>query len=407
MRETLRRLRAKRQIVFRYCTEDGRLTKDANPNGSLDNIAGVVNEAGTVLGLMPHPERAAESALGGTDGVLIFHSLLGSLVEDGSFSSASAKWPMQPSEHGGGGVTAGEPKVTLDLALAHGLTSEEYDRIIRRLGREPTFTELGLFSSLWSEHCAYKHSRVFLRGAADARRARAAGARARTRGSWIWATNSRSPSRSRATTTRRSSSRSRARRPASAASCATSSRWARAPSRSSTRFASAIPRMPGRDDSSRAWSRASAGTATASACPNLGGEVGFAPEYAGNPLVNAMAVGLVNASDIFRARAEGAGNPVFYVGRQDGARRHPRRHHGLRHLRRGRRGAASDGAGGRSVHREAPPRGVPRGDGDRRRRRHPGHGRGRSRLRVLGDAGARRAPAWRSSSRACPSARRG
>jgi phosphoribosylformylglycinamidine synthase len=60
-------------------------------------------------------------------------------------------------------VTPAEPKVTLELALAHGLTSDEYDRIIRRLDREPTFTELGLFSSLWSEHCAYKHSRVFLR----------------------------------------------------------------------------------------------------------------------------------------------------------------------------------------------------------------------------------------------------
>ena len=85
-RETLIRLRDNGQIVFRYCTEDGRVTKDANPNGSLENIAGVVNEAGTVLGLMPHPERAAESALGGTDGVLIFQSLLGSLVEDSSFS---------------------------------------------------------------------------------------------------------------------------------------------------------------------------------------------------------------------------------------------------------------------------------------------------------------------------------
>lgn len=83
--ETLRRLKENGQIVFRYCTEDGRVTKEANPNGSLDNIAGIVNEAGTVLGLMPHPERAAESAMGGTDGTLIFHSLLGSLVEDGSF----------------------------------------------------------------------------------------------------------------------------------------------------------------------------------------------------------------------------------------------------------------------------------------------------------------------------------
>jgi phosphoribosylformylglycinamidine synthase I len=85
-RDTLRRLKDNGQIVFRYSTEDGRVTKEANPNGSLENIAGVVNEAGTVLGLMPHPERAAESALGGTDGVLIFHSLLGSLVEDGSLS---------------------------------------------------------------------------------------------------------------------------------------------------------------------------------------------------------------------------------------------------------------------------------------------------------------------------------
>jgi phosphoribosylformylglycinamidine synthase subunit PurQ / glutaminase len=85
-RETLRALKDNGQIVFRYCTEEGRLTKEANPNGSLDNIAGVVNEAGTVLGLMPHPERAAEAALGGTDGVLIFQSLIGSLVEDGAFS---------------------------------------------------------------------------------------------------------------------------------------------------------------------------------------------------------------------------------------------------------------------------------------------------------------------------------
>jgi phosphoribosylformylglycinamidine synthase len=73
------------QIVFRYSTEDGQVTRAANPNGSIHNIAGIVNEEGTVLGLMPHPERAAEAAVGGTDGLLIFHSLLGSLVEDGSF----------------------------------------------------------------------------------------------------------------------------------------------------------------------------------------------------------------------------------------------------------------------------------------------------------------------------------
>jgi len=83
--ETLGELWRRRQIVFRYAEADGRVTKAANPNGSLQNIAGIVNAEGTVLGLMPHPERAAEAATGGTDGSLLFHSLLGSLVEDGTF----------------------------------------------------------------------------------------------------------------------------------------------------------------------------------------------------------------------------------------------------------------------------------------------------------------------------------
>ena len=82
--ETLARLKERHQIVFRYATAEGRLTREANPNGSLENIAGVMNETGTVVGLMPHPERAAEAAMGGTDGLLLFQSLLTSLVEDGS-----------------------------------------------------------------------------------------------------------------------------------------------------------------------------------------------------------------------------------------------------------------------------------------------------------------------------------
>jgi phosphoribosylformylglycinamidine synthase subunit PurQ / glutaminase len=83
--DVLAALKRNRQIVFRYATAEGQITKAANPNGSLENIAGIVNEDGTVLGLMPHPERAAERAMGGTDGLLIFQSLLGTLVEDGSF----------------------------------------------------------------------------------------------------------------------------------------------------------------------------------------------------------------------------------------------------------------------------------------------------------------------------------
>ena len=82
---TLAALKARQGIVFRYATADGQVVKAANPNGSVENIAGVVNETGTVLGLMPHPERAAETAMGGTDGLLLFQSLLGTLVEDGTF----------------------------------------------------------------------------------------------------------------------------------------------------------------------------------------------------------------------------------------------------------------------------------------------------------------------------------
>lgn len=73
---TLAGMEARGQVVFRYCTADGRVTPEANPNGSVGNIAGVSNEAGNVLGMMPHPERACEALLGSADGRLIFESIL-------------------------------------------------------------------------------------------------------------------------------------------------------------------------------------------------------------------------------------------------------------------------------------------------------------------------------------------
>jgi phosphoribosylformylglycinamidine synthase I len=73
---TLAGLQANAQIVFRYCTPDGQVTSEANPNGSLDNIAGIRNAAGNVLGLMPHPERCAEAVLGNDDGRLILASMV-------------------------------------------------------------------------------------------------------------------------------------------------------------------------------------------------------------------------------------------------------------------------------------------------------------------------------------------
>lgn len=74
--ETLKELEKNRQIVFRYSTRNGEITDEANPNGAMDNIAGICNEEGNILGMMPHPERCSEAILGNEDGRLIFESLI-------------------------------------------------------------------------------------------------------------------------------------------------------------------------------------------------------------------------------------------------------------------------------------------------------------------------------------------
>ena len=78
--DTLKRLNDNGQVIFRYCDADGTITDDANPNGSLENIAGVANERKNVFGLMPHPERAASPMLGNTDGLLILERLINAVL---------------------------------------------------------------------------------------------------------------------------------------------------------------------------------------------------------------------------------------------------------------------------------------------------------------------------------------
>jgi len=78
---TLSQLEATERVVLRYAEADGRVTSDANPTGSLHGIAGITNGRGNVLGLMPHPERAAEAEVGGSDGRLIVRSLTTWLAE--------------------------------------------------------------------------------------------------------------------------------------------------------------------------------------------------------------------------------------------------------------------------------------------------------------------------------------
>ena len=73
---TLQQLNDANQVVFRYCDADGRVTPEANPNGSMESIAGLCNATANVMGLMPHPERSAEPELGSMDGWLIFESLI-------------------------------------------------------------------------------------------------------------------------------------------------------------------------------------------------------------------------------------------------------------------------------------------------------------------------------------------
>ena len=214
-------------------------------------------------------------------------------------------------------MSGAEPKVTLDLAQAHGLTAEEYDRIIRILDREPTFTELGLFSALWSEHCAYKHSKVFLRqlptraphvlqgpgenaGIVDLGDGLALVLKMESHNhpSFI------EPFQGAATGVGgilRDIFTMGARPIATLDSLRFGD-----PEDPKTRY------LLGGVVAGISWYGNCFGV------PNVGGEVAFAPEYGGNPLVNVMCVGLVRHDRIFRARAEGPGNPVFYVGAKTG-----------------------------------------------------------------------------------------
>src|SRR5262245_22279580 len=214
-------------------------------------------------------------------------------------------------------VTPAEPKVTLDLARAHGLTSEEYDHIIRRLGREPTLTELGLFSSLWSEHCAYKHSRVFLRtlptSAAHLLQGPGENAGIVDLGEG-WALVFEIESHNHPSLIE----------PFQGAATGVGG-ILRDIFTMGARPIAVLDSLRFGDPEDPRTRRLIEGVVSGIGwygncfgVPNLGGEVHFAPEYAGNPLVNAMAVGLVRKDRIFRARAEGVGNPVFYVGAKTG-----------------------------------------------------------------------------------------
>jgi phosphoribosylformylglycinamidine synthase II len=214
-------------------------------------------------------------------------------------------------------LAGAEPKVTLDLARGLGLTAEEYDRIIQRLGREPSYTELGLFSALWSEHCAYKHSRVFLKrlptSAPHLLQGPGENAGIVDIGDG-WAVVFKIESHNHpsfiepfqgAATGVGGILRDIFTMGARPIAILDSLRFGDPADPKTRRLIDGVV-------SGISWYGNCFG------CPTVGGEIAFAPEYAGNPLVNVMCVGLVRADRIFRAKAEGVGNPVFYVGNKTG-----------------------------------------------------------------------------------------
>jgi phosphoribosylformylglycinamidine synthase subunit PurQ / glutaminase len=86
--EVLKALEADRRVIFRYCDERGEATEAANPNGSVNNIAGICSEARNVVGLMPHPERACEGPLGSADGLVMLESVVTALSREGAVRGA-------------------------------------------------------------------------------------------------------------------------------------------------------------------------------------------------------------------------------------------------------------------------------------------------------------------------------
>ena len=256
------------------------------------------------------------------------------------------------------------PKITPELVAEHGLSPDEYQLLLAVLGREPTLTELGIFSVMWSEHCSYKSSRVWLKklptkgpqviqgpgenaGVVDLGDGQAAVFKMESHNhpSYIEpyqgaATGVGGIMRDVFTMGARPIANMNALRFG-------------APDHPKTRHLVAGV-VSGIGDYGNCMG-----------VPTVGGETNFDARYNDNILVNAMTVGLVDANRIFKSAAKGVGPARGLCRLEDRARRHSRRHHGLGRVRRGFGREAPDGAGRRSLHREAAARSLPRADGRR------------------------------------------
>jgi phosphoribosylformylglycinamidine synthase len=281
-------------------------------------------------------------------------------------------------------------QITPEIVAEHGLSPEEYDRVLNALGREPNLTELGIFSVMWSEHCSYKSSRIHLKklptegpqvicgpgenaGVVDIGDGQAAIFKMESHNhpSYI--------------------------EPYQGAATGVGGILRDVFTMGARPVANMNALRFGRPDHPKMKHLIAGvvhgigGYGNCVGVPTVGGEVNFHPAYDGNILVNAMTVGVADTDKIFYSAASGIGNPIVYVGSKTGRDGI----HGATMARRRRRREAPDGPGRRSLHRKAADRSLSGTDGVRRHRRDPGYGRGGPDLLIGGNGiqGRRRHPA--------------
>ena len=289
---TLDELEAEDRVAFRYID---------NANGSLRNIAGVLNRERNVMGMMPHPERATRAA----DGV---HRRADRLPVDGSVDAA----------RGGAGMSAA---FSAEIIAQHQLTPGEYQKVVDILGRQPTYTELGIFAVMWSEHCSYKSSRVHLKKLPTRGKLVVQGPGENAGiidigGGYVIAFKIESHNHPSFI------------EPLQGAATGVGGILRDIFTMGARPIAVMDSLRFGRLDDAQTGARnrrivsgVVAGIAHYGNCfgvPTVGGECIFEPCYDGNPLVNVFALGVCRKEEVFYAKAAGVGNPVIYVGARTG-----------------------------------------------------------------------------------------
>ena len=253
------------------------------------------------MGMMPHPERATEPLMGSTDGLVVFQSAGAGRRRPAPRMSAIA--------------------ITPELIAQHQLTPAEYQKIVDILGREPSYTELGIFSVMWSEHCSYKSSRLHLKKLPTRGKLVVQGPGENAGiidigGGYVIAFKIESHNHPSFI------------EPFQGAATGVGGILRDIFTMGARPIAVLDSLRFGRLDDPAAGARnrrilrgVVAGIAHYGNCfgvPTVGGECIFEPCYDGNPLVNVFALGVCQKEDIFYAQAAGVGNPVIYVGARTG-----------------------------------------------------------------------------------------